>query len=113
MTCYLEKPKMAQLKLHIIEAPEGTTHRFTNVSYQGVSWDLTHLDSFVFKADMGADGELTVLVLFSCHCFSHSFHWDPRARSEIPDDEIHDDGKEQRVLNPRRYARRKNFCATS
>ena len=40
---------------------------------------------------------------FSCHCFSRSFRWDARATHLIPADEIYDDGKERRVLDPQRY----------
>ena len=41
--------------------------------------------------------------LFSCHCFTRSFKWDPRTRDSIPDDEIYDDGRETRVLCADRY----------
>jgi hypothetical protein len=44
-----------------------------------------------------------VLVLFSCHCFTHSFAWDSRPRIDIPFSEIYDDGREKRVLCPDRY----------
>jgi hypothetical protein len=46
---------------------------------------------------------VTVIVMFSCHCFSHSIARDARARAEIPKAEIFDDGREQRVLDPVRY----------
>ncbi|MFM0262230.1 hypothetical protein [Paraburkholderia sediminicola] len=46
---------------------------------------------------------MTVLVMFSCHCFSRSFARDGRVRAEIPSVEIYDDGREQRVLDPVRY----------
>lgn len=53
--------------------------------------------------DLGMGSDVTVLVLFSCHCFSHSFRWDERPRHEIPVAEIYDDGREQRVLSATRY----------
>lgn len=90
--------------LQIIESPTDPTHRFAAVTYGEVQWDLSHLDAFTFKADLGVGSDITVLVLFSCHCFSHSFRWDQRARHTIPEGEIYDDGREQRVLNPKRYA---------
>jgi hypothetical protein len=78
-------------------------HRFGEVAFRGAQWDLSHLDSFTFKTPLEPGVEITVLVLFSCHCFSHSFRWDTRPRALIPTDEIYDDGREQRVLNPTRY----------
>lgn len=75
---------------------------FPAVSFYGSPWDLSHLDSFAFKADIGF--EVTVVVIFSSHCFTHSFKWDARPVSEIPHHEIYDYGGEKRVLNPIRYA---------
>jgi hypothetical protein len=94
---------MSQLAMEIEDPPSETVHRFGPIVYQGVEWDLSHLDSFAFKIDPGLGTVITVVVLFSCHCFSHSFRWDTRSRSEIPCHEIYDDGREQRVLNPKRY----------
>lgn len=89
------------LILDVLDAPAEARHRFSPVRYLGDEWDLTHLDSFAFKADIGF--EVTVVVTFSCHCFSHSFRWDPRPRTEILDVEIYKDDKEERVLDPLRY----------
>ncbi|GAB2903590.1 hypothetical protein GCM10027093_46080 [Paraburkholderia jirisanensis] len=86
-----------------VEAVSEPAQRFREITFRGVRWDLSHLDSFTFKTALEPGLDITVLVLFSCHCFSHSFRWDERPRSLIPADEIYDDGREQRVLNPVRY----------
>jgi hypothetical protein len=99
---------MQQLDI-VVDAPTDPAHRFPAVLYRGVTWDLSHLDAFAFKADLGIGVAVTVLVLFSCHCFSHSFHWDERPRGEIPQGEIYDDGREQRVLSPARYAMSRRY----
>ncbi|VWD28039.1 hypothetical protein BCO18175_05970 [Burkholderia contaminans] len=56
-----------------------------------------------FTCDLETGCDVTVLVLFSCHCFTRSFKWDGRTRDAIPDDEIYDDGRETRVLCVDRY----------
>jgi len=94
---------MSQLVIEIEESTPETAHRFRPIVYRGVEWDLSHLDSFAFKIDPDLGTVLTVVVLFSCHCFSHSFRWDARPRAEIPWHEIYDDGREQRVLDLDRY----------
>jgi len=94
---------MSQLELQIVDVPPEPAHRFPQVSYHGIKWDLSHLDSFAFRVDLGLGSDITVLVLFSCHCFSHSLRWDERASHAIPDHEIYADDKERRVLNPKRY----------
>jgi len=85
----------------VVDPPADSRHRFPPIRYYDVDWDLTHLDSFAFKVDIGF--EATVVVIFSCHCFSHSFRWDTRPRAEIPELEIYKDEKEERVLDPVRY----------
>jgi hypothetical protein len=94
---------MSQLECLIVDSPPEPGHRFSGVSYRGTKWNLNHLDAFTFKIDLGLGADMTVLVLFSCHCFSRSFRWDARATHLIPADEIYDDGKERRVLDPQRY----------
>jgi hypothetical protein len=59
--------------------------------------------------DLGLGSDVTVLVLFSCHCFSHSFQWDERPRHAIPAHEIYYDGKGRRVLDPQRYELSRRF----
>lgn len=88
-------------KLEVLDPPADSRHRFPSVRYRDLDWDLTYLDSFAFKADIGF--EVTVVVIFSCHCFSHSFRCDTRSRAEIPEAEIYRDEKEARVLDPLRY----------
>jgi hypothetical protein len=94
---------MSQPECLIAERLHEPAHRFSDVSCRGIPWNLNHLDAFTFKTDLGPGGDITVLVLFSCHCFTHSFRWDARPTHLIPDDEIYHDGKERRVLDPQRY----------
>ncbi|CAB3746970.1 hypothetical protein [Paraburkholderia humisilvae] len=96
------------LQVAVEEIPEHA-QRFSDVSFRGVRWDLSHLDSFTFKIDLDLGADVTVLVLFLCHCFSHSVRWDKRARALIPANEIYDDGREQRVLDPQRYELSRRF----
>jgi hypothetical protein len=76
-------------------------HRFGEVTYLGTPWDLSHLDPFAMRLDPGLGYEIDVVVLFTCHCFSHSIGRDGRA--EIPAHEIFDNGQERRVLDEERY----------
>ena len=69
----------------------------------GISSDLSHLDAFAIRLDPGLGFEVDVVVLFSCHCFTHSIADDHRAETEIPGAEIFDDGRERRVVNIERY----------
>ncbi|MEW6344390.1 MAG: hypothetical protein RXR20_12295 [Paraburkholderia sp.] len=98
-----------ELELQPVDSPPEPTHRFSGIAYRGIQWDLSHLDSFSFKVDLGIGSDITVLVLFSCHCFSHSFQWDGRSRHVIPAREIYSDGKEHRVLDPQRYELSRRF----
>jgi hypothetical protein len=94
---------MSKLEITICETSAEFAHQFGSLMYQGSRWDLTHLDPFAFQCDLDLGFPTTVLVLFSCHCFTHSFAWDPRPRVEIPQCEIYNDGREARVLCPDRY----------
>ncbi|MDG0025600.1 hypothetical protein [Trinickia sp. Y13] len=94
---------MSKLEIAICETPAEFAHRFGRLTYQGSLWDLTHLDPIAFQCDLDLGFRSTVLVLFSCHCFTRSFAWDSRVRIEIPRDEIYNDGREERVLCPERY----------
>ena len=78
-------------------------HRFAGVARCGVPWDLSHLEPFAFRVDPGLGFEVTVVVLFSCHCFTRSLARDGRARSAIPSGELFDNGRETRVLCEERY----------
>lgn len=78
-------------------------HRFENVLVDGASLDLSHLDAFALRMDPGLGFEVDVVVLFSCHCFTHAIADDHRAEMEIPSAEIFDDGRERRVVNIERY----------
>jgi hypothetical protein len=78
-------------------------HRFSNLSSNDIEWNLSHLDAFAMRLDPGLGFEIDVVVLFSCHCFSCSIASDGRPRAQIPDGEIYNDGREERVLNFPRY----------
>lgn len=84
-------------------------HRFSDVSYNGTPWDLTHLDAFAMRLDPGLGVAVDVVVLFSCHCFSKSFKRDGRPMADVPDGEVFDNGRERRVLCPERYVFSQQF----
>lgn len=84
----------------------GPEHRFTGVAFRGAPWDLSHLDPFVVPVDLGCS-TVTVVVLFSCHCFTHARANDPR--DLIPLEEQYRSGIERRVLNPERYRLSREF----
>lgn len=90
-------------EVEVIETPSDAQHRFPPINYLGAIWDLSHLDSFAFRCEVAVGAKIDVVVLFSCHCFTHSLRRDPRRRDEIPAAEIYSDGREVRVLSPRRY----------
>lgn len=88
-------------------AEDHASHRFGQVMFRGAEWNLTHLDPFAFHRpiDVGnADGQPTILevvVLFSCHCFTHSVERD--GRESIPANEYYQRDGETRVLCEERY----------
>lgn len=84
-------------------------HRFSGVVYRGVPWDLAHLDAFALRVDPELGFTVDVVVLFSCHCFTHSLKWDGRPRSEIPREDLYVDGRETRVLSESRYQQSRRF----
>jgi hypothetical protein len=84
-------------------------HRFQTVVFRGETWDLRHLDAFALRIDPGLGFEVDVVVLFTCHCFTHSFERDARAVLEIPLEEIYVDGVERRVLSKERYDLSRRF----
>ena len=53
-------------------------HRFCDVVYLGKPWDLSHLDPFAIRLDPGLGFAVDVVVLFTCHCFSHAIEKDGR-----------------------------------
>lgn len=82
---------------------QASTQPFGTVVFRGVLWDLSHLKPFVFKTEVSAGLEVSVLVIFSCHCFTKSLRWDERPALQIPHDEFYVDDRERRVLCERRY----------
>ncbi|HEY1996838.1 hypothetical protein [Paraburkholderia sp.] len=94
---------MSKIEVQAVDVSPEAAQCCRKVFCRGIPWDLTHLDPPAFKVDPGLGSDVTVLVLFSCHCFSHSLRRDARPSHAIPVDEIYDDGKERRVLNVSRY----------
>ena len=84
-------------------------HRFPEVIFRGETWDLRHLDAFALRIDPDLGFEVDVVVLFTCHCFTHSMKRDARAPLEIPADETYQDGIERRVLSKERYELSRKF----
>ncbi len=84
-------------------------HRFPEVVFRGETWDLRHLDAFALRMDPDLGFEVDVVVLFTCHCFTHSIKKDVRAPFEIPPDEIYQDAVERRVLCKERYDLSRKF----
>lgn len=74
-------------------------HRFQPVIYRNNSWDLSHLDPFAFKVDIGDERHIAVIVLFSCHCFTHK----PEHDEIIPPEALYKTAQETRVLDEERY----------
>ncbi|MHB1091719.1 hypothetical protein [Thiobacillus sp.] len=93
----------AEVELNLHHDAVEAHHRFENIQFNGVLWDLAHLEAFAFRLDPGLGFEIDVVVLFSCHCFSHSLHMDSRPEHRIPEVEFFDNGRERRVLNDERY----------
>ncbi len=76
-------------------------NRFHTVRFAGTDWNLAHLNSFSIRLVIEVGLSVDVVVLFSCHCFTHAVEHDPR--SPIPVSELYWDGRERRVLNEERY----------
>ncbi|SDQ84535.1 hypothetical protein SAMN05443026_1937 [Burkholderia orbicola] len=94
---------MSTFEIRITETPADSASPFPPTIYRDERWDLSHLRPLAFTCDLETGFDVTVLVLFSCHCFTRSLKWDGRTRDTIPDDEIYDDGRETRVLCADRY----------
>jgi hypothetical protein len=84
-------------------------HRFPALSFRGETWNFEHLDAFALRIDPDLGFEVDVVVLFTCHCFTHSIKRDGRAPLEIPPDEIYDGEVERRVLSKERYDLSRKF----
>jgi hypothetical protein len=84
-------------------------HRFPEIIFGSETWDLRHLDAFALRIDPDLGFEVDVIVLFTCHCFTHSIARDLRAPLEIPIEEIYEDNVERRVLSKERYDLSRRF----
>jgi DNA-directed RNA polymerase subunit H (RpoH/RPB5) len=78
-------------------------HRFQSVTFRGTHWDLSHLSPFVFKVAIENNRHVIVVILFSCHCFTHAVKNDTREEQAIPKEELYHNQQETRVLNEERY----------
>ena len=87
----------------------GPRHRFPEITFRGDTWDLRHLDAFALRIDPDLGFDVDVVVLFTCHCFTHSITRDVRAPSEIPPDEMYENDVEKRVLSKERYDLSRRF----
>jgi hypothetical protein len=84
-------------------------HRFPEIVFRGETWNLRHLDAFALRIDPDLGFEVDVVVLFTCHCFTHSVKRDARAPLEIPPEEVYENGVERRVLSKERYDLSRRF----
>jgi hypothetical protein len=84
-------------------------HRFPEIVFRGETWDLRHLDAFALRMDPDLGFEVDVVVLFTCHCFTHSIKRDVRAPLEISPEGIYEDNVERRVLSKERYDLSRRF----
>lgn len=82
-------------------AAEHAHHRFAPIAFRGEQWDLSHLDPFAMQRNPGLGHALELVVIFSCHCFTHGI--DKDGRSPIPSDELYHGDEEVRVLDRERY----------
>lgn len=72
-------------------------HRFKPLQFNRTNWSFDHLEPFAFKAQIDENLVIDVVVLFSCHCFTHGR--DKDSRRDIPAEELYADGQKTRVLN--------------
>jgi hypothetical protein len=100
-----------QIKLRPFEHADAVEprHRFPQITFHGETWDLRHLDAFALRIDPDLGFEVDVVVLFTCHCFTHSIRRDARAPLEIPAVEMYDTEIERRVLSKERYDLSRRF----
>lgn len=82
---------------------EHNQHYFEAVVFRGIIWELKHLSPFVIAVNLDAKRSVIVVVLFSCHCFTHAVKHDARGATAIPSNELYENQREIRVLNEERY----------
>lgn len=100
-TALTQEQEQTQAKELAAATADHVHHRFQPVSFYGESWNLSHLDPFAFHHDPELGFSLEVVVIFSCHCFTHGL--DKDERSPIPAEELYQADNEIRVLNRERY----------
>lgn len=100
MTKEIENDDVQLLTQHVID---HENHRFQSVTFRGNHWDLSHLSPFAFKVAIENNRHVIVVILFSCHCFTHAVKNDAREAASIPQEELYQNPQETRVLNEERY----------
>lgn len=88
-------PPLVDAHLDVVEAH----NRFSRVVHQGSVWNLSHLNAFALRIEVESGLLVDVVVLFSCHCFTHSYE---PGMQVLPGD-LYRDAREVRVLSPERY----------
>lgn len=84
-------------------------HKYQNIQFQGVTWDLSHLKRFVLSFDPGIGFDLMIVVLFSCHCFSRALSSQDKEVVIFSKESLYDDGRELRILDESRYQLSRKF----
>ncbi len=97
----MNQKDIAEADLIIQHENEHKNHRFHPTVYRGTNWDLSHLDPYAFFVDIAENKRIAVVIIFTCHCFTHALKNDER--EEIPPDELYETENETRVLNEKRY----------
>jgi hypothetical protein len=91
-----------KIAIEPLQKSTGKCHKFIGVQHNNIAWDLTHLDSFVYRVDPGLGFVIDIVVFFSCHCFTRSIS-NREIFGAYKDENIYDDGREIRALDSERY----------
>lgn len=84
-------------------------HRYHKIQFKDITWDLSHLNSFVINFDPGVGFDLAIVVLFSCHCFSRALSAQEARLGIVCRKSLYDDGRELRILDESRYQLSRKF----
>lgn len=104
-----KNPSLSEIEKGTEDHPEH--YWFAPMECSGNTWPLDHLHPFGFYKEIPLNKQandtikVTIVVLFSCHCFTHQLVKDPRA--EVPPEEIYKNDKDtkesgRRVFNKER-----------
>jgi len=78
-------------------------HRYKNIQFKDEIWDLSHLKPFAISFDPGTGFDLTIVILFSCHCFSRALSAQEARTGVVCKQSLYEDGREIRILDESRY----------